>query len=63
MSERLRRVGYALRSEVGDKVVRVHANGLRKIPDEVAEIGEPQDGIFPDSLWLLKNCRIPNADG
>ena len=53
VSGRLGRVGYELRAEVGDKVVRVHANRLRRIPEGVVETGDPQDGMFPDSLRTL----------
>lgn len=51
--KRLGRVGYELKSEVGDKVTRAHANRLRKIRDEIVETGEPRDGVFPDSLRML----------
>ena len=50
---KLGHVGYELTAEVGDKVVRVHANRLRRISDRVMETGDPQDGMFPDSLRTL----------
>ena len=50
---KLGRVGYELKSEVGDKKVRVHANRLRKIPEGVVETGDPEDGMFTDSLRTL----------
>ena len=53
MTGKLGHVGYELTAEVGDKVVRVHANRLRRISDRVMETGDPQDGMFRDSLWTL----------
>ncbi len=53
----LGRVCYELRSEVGDRRARVHANRLRKINDAVVESGEPRDGVFPDSLRMLGKIR------
>lgn len=44
-------------------MVRVHANRLRRIPHCIVETGDPQDGVFPDSLRTLgrisatKTCR------
>ncbi len=46
----LGRVGYEIKSEVGNKVARVHANRLRKIGDGVVETGDPKNGVFPDSF-------------
>lgn len=51
---RLGRVGHQLKSEMGSKIVRVHANRLRRIPDGVIESGDPEDGMFPDSLRVLE---------
>lgn len=46
-------MGYELKSEVGDKRVREHANRLRRISEGLIETGEPKDGLFPDSLRML----------
>lgn len=53
VKEKIGRVGYELKSEIGYKTVRVHAIRLRKIPPGVIETGEPEDGLFPDSLRIL----------
>lgn len=50
ITARLGRVGYKLKAEVGGVVVRVHANRLRRIPQGVVETGDPEAGMFPDSL-------------
>eukprot|EP00171_Calliarthron_tuberculosum_P002219 IDg2219t1 len=64
----LGRVGYELKSEVGDRTARVHANRLRRIDDEARETGNPEDGVFPDCMRLLKKIagsetRINAATG
>lgn len=53
MVEKLGRVGYVLRAEVGTQKVRDHTNRLRKISDSIVETGDPKQGIFPDSLRTL----------
>ena len=53
VTKKLGHVGYELAAETGHKVVRVHANRLRRISDRIVEIGEPQGGMFPDSLRTL----------
>ncbi len=53
----LGRVGYELKSEVGDRRVRVHPNRLRRINARVVESGEPRDGVFPDSLRTLGKIK------
>lgn len=50
VNERLRRVGNVLESEVGRRIVRAHANRLRRTGRGFAETGEPSDGVFPDYL-------------
>ena len=52
--EKLGRVGCELRSEIGNKVARVHVNRLRRIGDLAVETGDPVDGVFPDSMRILK---------
>lgn len=54
---RLGRVGYVVEAEVGDKVARLHANRMRKIPAGLVESGDPEDGVFPDSLRTLQKIR------
>ncbi len=51
------RVAYEIKSEVGNRVARVHANRLRKIDQGAVESGEPRDGAFPDSLRILGKIR------
>eukprot|EP00171_Calliarthron_tuberculosum_P012597 IDg12597t1 len=54
VTSKLGRVGYELKSEVGDLIARVHANRLRKIDKNAVETGQPEDGVFPDSLRILR---------
>lgn len=42
--------GNVTESEVGNRIVRAHANRLWRIRGSVRETGEPSDGVFPDSL-------------
>jgi len=50
VTAKLERLGYEVRSEVGGKIARFHVNRLRKIGDGAMETGDPDDGMFPDSL-------------
>ncbi len=50
-------MAYEIKSEVGNRVARVHANRLRKIDQGAVESGEPRDGAFPDSLPTLGKIR------
>ena len=54
IKQRLGRVGFELESEVGAKRVHVHVNRLRRIGPEIVETGDPEHGVFPDSLRFLK---------
>lgn len=50
-------MGYELKAEVSEAVVRVHSNRLRKIPEGVVEAGTPESGMFPDSLRTLARIK------
>lgn len=53
----LKRVGFIMESEVWGKVARSHIGRLRIIEDQVAETGNSADGVFLDSLRIVKNIR------
>jgi len=42
------------KQKCGKKVVRVCANRLRRIPEGAVETGDPQDGMFLDSIRSLE---------
>ena len=46
VKEKIDRVGYELKSKVGNKTVRVHANRLRKIPQGIIETGNQRMACF-----------------
>ena len=53
VTRKMGHVGYELAAETVHKLVRVHANRLRRISDRIVETVEPQGGMFPDSLRTL----------
>lgn len=54
ITKRLGRVAYEWRSEMGNQFTTVHVNRLRRIGEYVVETGDPEAGMFPDSLRLFK---------
>ncbi len=54
-------VSYEFKSEVGNRVARVHANRLRRINPGAVETSDPRDGVFPDSLrtlWKISGTKV-----
>lgn len=54
VTAKIGRVGYELRSEVGNRFVRAHANRLRMMEDSLLETGSPVNGIFPDITRIFQ---------
>lgn len=50
-------VSYLLRSEIGDKMARVHANRIRKISPTARQTVDARNGVFPDGLRLLRRMH------
>ena len=54
VEKKLSDISYILRSEVGQKIARVHVNRLRRFDESFQETGEPTEGVFPDTRRIIK---------
>ena len=56
--------GYSIRSELGEKLARVHVNRLKKIPEGLlAEAGSPQQGLWPDVRREVRGILAKRGSG
>lgn len=53
-------LGYEIKAKIGEKHVRVHTNRLRKIHADVVQSRQPEDGVFPDSMRMLRKIKGTN---
>lgn len=56
----LGRVGHELQSQFGNKIIRAHANRMRRTGSDTVEIGNSENGVFPNNLRIL-NATVQYA--